>query len=143
MKRIYTLALGLLVSIASMAAPVLVTPSSQPADKPVTDKPAMQAQLKASILSMTPAKMEEMTGRKMTVVQKVALKAIQKKLKKSKAAEIPKGVYILLAIVGLGWLGIGLLTDFTGNEWWISLLLYFLFFLPGLIYTLVVMKNFY
>jgi uncharacterized membrane protein YqaE (UPF0057 family) len=48
-----------------------------------------------------------------------------------------------MAIFALGWLAIGIITDFKGNDWWIALLLYFLFYFPGLIYSLVVMKKYY
>ena len=58
-------------------------------------------------------------------------------------AEISKGLYIVLAIFGLGWLGMGLNDNFKGDEWLISLLLYILFWLPGFIYTLIKMKKYY
>lgn len=58
-------------------------------------------------------------------------------------AEISKGLYIVLAIFGLGWLGMGLNDNFKGDEWLISLLLYILLWLPGFIYTLVKMKKYY
>jgi hypothetical protein len=56
---------------------------------------------------------------------------------------ISKGIYILLALLGLGWLGMGLNDDFGGSDWVISLVLYLLFFLPGFIYTLIKMKKYY
>lgn len=56
---------------------------------------------------------------------------------------ISKGIYILLALLGLGWLGMGLNDDFGGSDWIISLVLYLLFFLPGFIYTLIKMKKYY
>ena len=33
---------------------------------------------------------------------------------------ISKGIYILLALLGLGWLGMGLNDDFGGSDWVIS-----------------------
>jgi uncharacterized membrane protein YqaE (UPF0057 family) len=48
-----------------------------------------------------------------------------------------------LAILGFGWLGMGILDDFEGEKWLISLLLYCLVSLPGLIYTLIKMKDYY
>jgi len=49
----------------------------------------------------------------------------------------------VMAIFALGWLAIGIITGFSGNDWWIALLLYFLFIIPGIIYSLVVMKKYY
>lgn len=57
--------------------------------------------------------------------------------------DISKGVYVLLAIIGFGWLAMGLNDDFEGFDWLISLLLYILGWLPGVIYTLIMMKKYY
>lgn len=93
---------------------------------------------------LTPSKFEEMTGKKLSMVKKFKLKVAQKFLKKKAGtADISKGLYIVLAIIGLGWLAMGLLDDWSGSDWIISLVLYFLFFLPGLIYTLIKMKKYY
>ena len=56
---------------------------------------------------------------------------------------IPKWLYIVLAIFGLGWLGMGINDNFNGSDWLISLLLYILLWLPGFIYTLIKMSNYY
>ena len=93
---------------------------------------------------LTPSKFEEITGKKLSMVKKFKLKIAQKFLKKKAGtADISKGLYIVLAIIGLGWLAMGLLDDWSGSDWIISLVLYFLFFLPGLIYTLIKMKKYY
>lgn len=96
-------------------------------------------------LTLTPKEYKRMTGKKLglknTIKMKMAQKFIKKQMKKE--ADIPKGVYILLAILGWGFLAIGLITGFNGNEWWIALLLGFLCWLPGVIYSLVKMKNYY
>jgi uncharacterized membrane protein YqaE (UPF0057 family) len=57
--------------------------------------------------------------------------------------KLPKSVYILLAIIGLCFIGIGLVTDWSGSDWIIGLVLSLLFWLPGLIYALIKMKNYY
>lgn len=97
-------------------------------------------------LALTPKKYKEKTGKKLglknTVKLKAAQKVFRKKMKKGDA-DISKGVYILLAIVGLGFLGIGLLSDWEGSEWVIALVLGLLCWLPGVIYSLVKMKDFY
>ncbi len=94
-----------------------------------------------TLLSLTPAKMEQITGKKMTIAQKLALKTAQKKAKK--AGEISKGLYIVLAIFGLAWIAMGVMDDWSGSTWIVNLLLTFLFWLPGFIHSLVVMKKYY
>lgn len=56
---------------------------------------------------------------------------------------IPKPLYVVLAIFWLGWLGMGINDNFEGWNWVISLLLYCLFWLPGVIYTLIMMRDYY
>ncbi len=98
----------------------------------------------SEFISLTPSKFEEMTGKKLGIVQKFKLKVAQKFLKKKAGgASISKGLYVVLAILGLGWLAMGLLDDWSGSDWIISLVLYLLFFLPGLIFTLIKMKKYY
>lgn len=57
--------------------------------------------------------------------------------------KLSKGIYILLAILGLCFIGIGLVTDWEGSDWIIGLVLSLLFWLPGLIYALIKMKSYY
>ncbi|MCB0847727.1 MAG: hypothetical protein KDE26_30955, partial [Bacteroidetes bacterium] len=92
-----------------------------------------------------PKKYKEITGEKLGVQNTLKLKAAQKMLKKQqkKDSDISKGVYILLAILGLGFLAIGLLDDWEGNEWIIALVLAILCWIPGVIYALVKMKDYY
>lgn len=94
-----------------------------------------------TLLSLTPAKMEQLTGKKMTFAQKLALKMAQKKAKK--AGDISKGLYIVLAIFGLAWIAMGVMDDWSGSTWIVNLVLTFLFWLPGFIHALVVMKKYY
>jgi uncharacterized membrane protein YqaE (UPF0057 family) len=58
-------------------------------------------------------------------------------------AELPKGVYIALCILPLGWLAIAINENFTQQTWIFSLLLYLLLYVPGLIYSLRQMRNYY
>jgi uncharacterized membrane protein YqaE (UPF0057 family) len=58
-------------------------------------------------------------------------------------SSMPKILYIILALLGLGWLAMGINSNFRGNDWIISLILSLLFWLPGFIYTLVKMKKYY
>src|SRR4051812_27935905 len=47
-------------------------------------------------------------------------------------AAISQGAYIVLSIFWLGWLAMGLNDDFEGFDWVLSLILYILFYFPGL-----------
>ncbi|MDX1909222.1 MAG: hypothetical protein SF053_19445 [Bacteroidia bacterium] len=116
----------------------------------MTEVQALPTQLSSmtaeDLLNMTPAKYQELTGEKLGVKNAIALKAAQKAIKnklKNPAEDLDKTVYILLAIVGLGFIGIGLLSDWSGNEWIIALILSVLCWLPGVIYSLIKMKNYY
>ncbi|HSC52942.1 MAG TPA: YqaE/Pmp3 family membrane protein [Phnomibacter sp.] len=101
-----------------------------------------------SFLSLTPKSYKELTGKKLSLKEKLSLKITQKMMKKQsqKAASggtLPQWAYIVLSIICLGWLAIGIKSNWSGNDWWIDLLLYFLFILPGIIYALVVMNKYY
>ena len=56
---------------------------------------------------------------------------------------LPQALYIVLCILPLGWLAMGLNDNFTGKDWVISLVLYLLIYLPGLIYSLIMMGKYY
>lgn len=103
-------------------------------------------------LALTPKKIREMTGKKLSFKESIGLKLAQKKIKKqlrkqNKGGEAPgtKGLFILLAIfVPLAAvIFMGVADDWEGNTWWIALLLYFLCYLPGLIYTLTKVNDYY
>jgi uncharacterized membrane protein YqaE (UPF0057 family) len=98
------------------------------------------------VMSMGLTKQSFAIGLAGTANQTIAVTATESKKEvsvKGGGAEIDKTVYILLAILGLGWVGIGLNDDWKGSKWLISLLLYCLLWLPGFIYTLMQMKNYY
>ena len=96
-------------------------------------------------LSLTPAKYKKLTGQRLGLKKSIELKAAQKFLKKKMAADekISKGLYVVLAILGLGWVALGVLSDWSGNDWWVNLILTLLCWLPGLIHALVKMKDYY
>jgi hypothetical protein len=58
------------------------------------------------------------------------------------ASGVDKTVYIVLAILGFGWLAIGLNDNWKGQKWIIALVLGLLW-LPGVIYSLIHMKDYY
>ncbi len=96
-------------------------------------------------LSLTPKEYRKVTGKRLGIKNAVKLKAAQKIIKRQakRGADISEGVYILLAILGLGWLAMGLLSDWDGSDWIINLVLYLLCWLPGLIHALVKKKDYY
>jgi uncharacterized membrane protein YqaE (UPF0057 family) len=96
-------------------------------------------------LTLTPSKYKELTGKKLGLKKSMELKAAQKFLKKKmgKASDVPKGLYIVLAILGWAWVVMGIMDDWTGNDWWVNLLLTILCWLPGVIHALVKMKKYY
>lgn len=98
-------------------------------------------------IKLTPAEYQKMTGQKLTLKEKLKLKAAQmmvkKQLRKAGDASIPQALYVVLAIFGFGWLAMGIMDNWSGNNWWINLILSLLFWLPGLIHALIVMKNYY
>ena len=86
-----------------------------------------------------------MTDERLTLKERIQFKAAQKLVEQQLKpnAEIEKSIYVLLAIFGLGWLGMGLNSDFEGSDWIICLVLYAVLFLPGFIYALIKMKEYY
>lgn len=153
MKRILTFAAFLLVLSNAFAV-------GSHFSKVLDDNPEF-AELQADIqkmninefLEMTPKKYKEKTGKKLgffkSIQLKTAQKIVKKKLKKmdkmeqKASANIPLGVYILLAFFALGWLAMGLLDNWSGNSWWIALLLYVILWLPGFIFSLIKMGDYY
>ena len=96
-------------------------------------------------LSLTPKKYKELTGKKLGVKKTLQLKAAQKIIKKKtgKSDDIPKGLYIVLAIFGLAWIGMGVMDGWEGNNWWVNLILTLLCWLPGFIHALIKMDEYY
>ena len=102
-------------------------------------------------LTLTPKKYREMTGEKLSLKETLALKVAQKKLKKEMRKgqgrdDIPvsKGLFIVLAILIpiAAVIMMGIADEWSGNRWWVALLLYFLCYIPGLIYTLTKLNDF-
>jgi hypothetical protein len=83
----------------------------------------------------------------LTLKEKVALKQAKKALKKNAKpndVEISKGIYILAAFFGLGWLAMGLLDDWSGNNWIICLVLTLVLpWIGGFIFSLIKMKDYF
>jgi uncharacterized membrane protein YqaE (UPF0057 family) len=98
-----------------------------------------------AFLKMTPKEFKKMTGRQLTFKETLKLKAAQKLLKKSSGgdSQVPKGLYIVLALFGWAWLAMGIMDDWEGKNWWLNLILTMLCGIPGLIHALVHMKDYY
>ncbi len=98
-----------------------------------------------ALVKMTPNEFEKMTGKKLTFKETLKLKAAQKFLKKQAKGDgqIDKIVYVLLTILGFGWVAMGIMDDWSGNKWLTNLLLTLLCGIPGLIHALVHMKDYY
>jgi uncharacterized membrane protein YqaE (UPF0057 family) len=100
-------------------------------------------------LNLTPRKYREITGERLGLVNTVKLKAAQKVVKKAMKLSsgsddgITKGIYVLLAIIGLGWLAMGIKDDWEGSDWLVNLILTCLCGLPGIIHALIKMKKYY
>ncbi len=146
MKRILTLLTFLLFFLNSQAASVASWAddfNSQPEFKALT--PEMVQMGLDEFLSLTPKKYKEITGKRLGVKKTLELKAAQKVVRKqmNKEPEFAKGLYILLAILGLAWVAMGVMDDWSGNDWIVNLILVVLCWLPGLIHAFIKMKKYY
>jgi len=136
------------LDVQHKSVPEWNVPKTIAAPTAITANFGLQNITQEDFLALTPEKYHQITGKRLGVVKSMELKWAQKKLRHSNNAEnasasIPKWLYIVMSIFALGWLAIGIITGFKGNDWWIALLLYFLFIIPGIIYSLVVMKKYY
>jgi len=94
----------------------------------------------ANFLTITPQQYKAKTGKRLGIFKSVKLKMAQKYVKNNLMGDdsgITSGIYILLAILGLGWVAMGILDDWSGQNWVVNLILSFLCWLPGLIHALV------
>lgn len=104
-------------------------------------------------LSMTPRKIRKKTGKRLGIKKSLQLKAAQrtlkkkmrkmKKMKKAGDGDISSGLYVLLAILGLGWVAMGVMDDWSGKNWITNIILTVLCWLPGLIHALAKKKDYY
>lgn len=147
MKRIFTFILLTVFALSSQAA-VESSWSAQYDNQPeIQDlSPDMVDMAMDDFLALTPKKYKEMTGKKLTFKESLKLKAAQKYIKKQQkkgAADFSKGLYVLLAILGLAWVAMGVMDDWEGSDWIVNLILVVLCWLPGLIHALTKMKKYY
>ena len=147
MKKLLLLLCMVSLTASSFAA-VHGTWATRLADQPemaAVNPALMQIDLN-EFLSLTPARYKELTGERMTIRETVTLKAAQKMVKKhaKQGEDIPKGLYVVLAIFGWAWLAMGLMDNWEGNNWWVNVILsWILCWLPGVIHAFVKMKDYY
>lgn len=113
-------------------------PVKKTAPVEVVNSPVETSALTSDNVSLTSSAAEapHVVVKKHSFLNRVATKLAKK-------AAVSQAAYIILSIFWLGWLAIGLNDDFDGSSWLIALLLYILFYFPGLIYSLIVMGDYY
>ena len=147
MKKILTVLVFAFVCLNLNAASVAGNWSDNLGDQPEVKAltPEMAQMGLDDFLTLTPKKYKEMTGKRLGFKQTLQLKAAQKIVKKqmNKDADISKGLYVLLAILGLAWVAMGIMDDWNGSDWIVNLVLSLLCWLPGVIHGLIKMKKYY
>jgi len=101
-----------------------------------------------AFLTLTPKEYQRLTGNKLSFSETVKLKAAQRMVKSQLGKpdgenKFSKGGYIVLVLLGWGFIPLGILSDWKGNDWWVNLLLTALCWLPGVIHGFVKMKDYY
>lgn len=158
MIKQFTLSLFVLAFAAlSMSVAVASEKAVAPAEAILaeTGLPADAISNLDDFVSLTPKKYKEMTGKKLSLKEVLVMKLAQKKIKKQirqsrkgnqdNEDQFPKGLFIacaiLLPIAAVIFMGV--MDDWKGNNWWTALILYALCYVPGLIYTLTKVKDYY
>jgi uncharacterized membrane protein YqaE (UPF0057 family) len=99
-----------------------------------------------SLTNITPNDIQKLTGKKLSLKEVIKLKVAQKILNantnNSSGTRYSKGVFILVAIFGFGWLLMGIHDDFSGSTWIVNLILTLICWLPGLIHSLIHMEEY-
>jgi uncharacterized membrane protein YqaE (UPF0057 family) len=136
--RTFTLFLALIFFISAPAHAIVVAPAATtPAE--TTAKDAAKA-YKAELAAMTPAERRVFKKAKKQEV-KEAVKQYKQEVKSgARAADDTTLLLVILAIL-LPPLAVFLYTEEIGSKFWISLLLTLLFFLPGVIYAILVVTG--
>ena len=134
------------LSHAALPSQVAVLPSG---DLKINDKVDQHFRDNVQgFLQLTPQKYLLLTGDKMSLADIIKLKIAQQNVKQqimkaSGEEKMPKAAYIVLVICFLGFIPIGILSDWQGNDWWINLLLSLMWWVPGVIHGLITMKKYY
>lgn len=149
MKKIILLAFLLVVGLQSQAAVDINANWAETAEVQQFSPEMSNSMDLEEFLSMTPKKIKQKTGKRLGVKKSLQLKAAQRAVKRNmkktkKAGDgISSGLYILLAILGLAWVAMGVMDDWSGNNWIVNIILTVLCWLPGLIHALAKKKDYY
>ncbi len=145
MKRLLTLSFLMMFAFSSFAVGTQLVQKFKSQPEVASLTPEMLQMSLNKFLTMTPKKYKELTGDKLGIKNTIKLKVAQKYLKKQmkQDPDIEKGLYVLLAILGLGWVAMGVMDDWSGNDWIVNLILTALCWLPGVIHALMKMKKYY
>ncbi len=144
--------------LAALGMSVAVTPPTTPPAENSPQAALAEAGLSLEamgsvedLLSLTPKEYRRITGKKLSLKETIALKIAQKKIKKElkkgqsrDSIPVSKGLFIVLAIFVpiAAVIMMGIADEWSGNRWWIALILYALCYIPGLIYTLTKLNDF-
>jgi len=149
MKKIQFFLSALLILCLSFSAAALPTTGKHLLNKEVDATLLLKADIQSvdQFLELTPKSYKELTGERLTIKQTIQMKAAQKAVAEITqpvdAPDIPKALYIVGGILGWGWLIMGLLDGFQGNNWWMNLILTALCWLPGVIHAFIKMDEYY
>lgn len=150
MKKLQCLFTGFIIVVFSVVAIAMPMGEKGVLHKNVDAEFLQKANVQSvdQFLTLTPKVYKEITGERLTIKETLKLKAAQKVVgqitsDKPDSPDIPQVLYVVLAILGFGWLVMGILDGFSGNNWWINLILTFLCYIPGLIHALVKMDEYY
>lgn len=143
MRKFFVILFAVVLCVSSSNAGIIYVPANASDNAKLSVENTIEKVKLSSMdafLSLTPAKIQEMTGRKMTFPQKVALKMAQKKLKKD-AVSGKKSIdfkdkkqmlrlWIIFALVAiilsvLGWF-VPFLWYISGLAWLASLIFFIL-----------------
>ncbi len=148
MKYLVTLSLLLGLSLSSFASSRAISWAEAMGDQPEIsalsgDFTSLSAE---EFVSLSPRDARKITGERLSIREALQLRAAQRLVKKQmnpNDSGISKGLYIVLAILGLGWIAIGVITGFSGSDWIINLVLTLLGWLPGVIHAFIKMNSYY
>ncbi|TAD86733.1 MAG: YqaE/Pmp3 family membrane protein [Bacteroidetes bacterium] len=149
MKKTFALFLGLAVLLQTSSFAAFTTSERSVKDEAIFQNKFIAENFEKDVnafLELTPSKYKALTGQKLSLKESLALKAAQKAIKKEQkrsGGDIPKGLYIVMAIFGWAWLGMGIMDDWEGKNWWVNLILVFLCGIPGIIHAFIKMKDYY
>lgn len=154
----YLLAVSLFLSLSSFS---VTSPKKSKKEEEIAAKTEKVIQrygniLKAvdydmeKFLTITPKEYRKLTGEKLSLKEGFELKLVQKQLKNQMnatsmgtPAPFPQWAYIVMVILGLGFIPIGIRSGWNGNDWWINILLTLCFWIPGVIHGLIIMNKYY